>query len=217
MRQPGSSPLTRGKQRESLDGILPCRLIPAHAGKTPRGGASRCGQRAHPRSRGENASYKTPTGSLSGSSPLTRGKRSCVTRVSKRARLIPAHAGKTVHTLHCGGLYGAHPRSRGENTDEELAAGMSGGSSPLTRGKRVLDRCARRAVGLIPAHAGKTSLYCRPRRRSGAHPRSRGENCCKPASVDQGVGSSPLTRGKLPRYSAVMILVRLIPAHAGKT
>ena len=70
----------------------------------------------------------------------------------------------------------AHPRSRGENAGE-LGAGIVGaGSSPLTRGKQGLGPVANQPVGLIPAHAGKTS----PRRGVlvglWAHPRSRGEN-----------------------------------------
>mgnify|MGYP000962917541 CR=1 FL=1 len=53
-RQPGSSPLTRGKPDQSGNQIVIRRLIPAHAGKTA--GSRRCGspRRAHPRSRGEN-------------------------------------------------------------------------------------------------------------------------------------------------------------------
>ena len=51
----------------------------------------------------------------------------------------------------------------------------------------------------------------------GAHPRSRGENKSFHVDSVNGVGSSPLTRGKpVPRQSA-LIEVGLIPAHAGKT
>ena len=51
----GSSPLTRGKPGGPLGGAGGRRLIPAHAGKTPRNPASRSPKSAHPRSRGENA------------------------------------------------------------------------------------------------------------------------------------------------------------------
>ena len=71
--------------------------------------------------------------------------------------------------------------------------------------------------GLIPAHAGKT---IRDRGRLGlrrAHPRSRGENHPGPGEARAAAGSSPLTRGKLPRDQNVAVRVRLIPAHAGKT
>ena len=70
--------------------------------------------------------------------------------------LIPAHAGKTSELVDVVPEVGAHPRSRGENTDEELAAGMSGGSSPLTRGKPFNRVYSIEDARLIPAHAGKT-------------------------------------------------------------
>ena len=50
-----------------------------------------------------------------------------------------------------------------------------------------------------------------------AHPRSRGENVFESMGGGQGVGSSPLTRGKLDAGQALVSQRRLIPAHAGKT
>ena len=73
------------------------------------------------------------------------------------------------------------------------------GSSPLTRGKLRGVHAWRWAVGLIPAHAGKTDLDATFGHECPAHPRSRGENeahCLVPSGV---YGSSPLTRGK--RYA----------------
>ena len=91
----GSSPLTRGKladQALTLDGLG---LIPAHAGKT-RGKCARSpGRWAHPRSRGENQTVYKQLSQWSGSSPLTRGKRTGRRRGRSQQRLIPAHAGKT--------------------------------------------------------------------------------------------------------------------------
>ena len=72
-------------------------------------------------------------------------------------------------------------------------------------------------IGLIPAHAGKTSAASRVCIVMGAHPRSRGENDLNGVEVAALAGSSPLTRGK-PRWSRCLPSVaRLIPAHAGKT
>ena len=111
----GSSPLTRGKRfLVNLEDVLHG-LIPAHAGKTqPRGWLPRRA-RAHPRSRGENASAPSRRLYGVGSSPLTRGKpgRSCPS--TRAAGLIPAHAGKTVPGWLNRGARRAHPRSRGEN------------------------------------------------------------------------------------------------------
>ena len=49
------------------------------------------------------------------------------------------------------------------------------------------------------------------------HPRSRGENCGVGLRVLSALGTSPLTRGKLHLIGLDKILVRNIPAHAGKT
>ena len=92
----GSSPLTRGKH-DLRDRLSPeDRLIPAHAGKTllrkRMGGAAA----AHPRSRGENTRSWSDVTALAGSSPLTRGKPQLLADGIVQARLIPAHAGKTL-------------------------------------------------------------------------------------------------------------------------
>ena len=51
----------------------------------------------------------------------------------------------------------------------------------------------------------------------GAHPRSRGENCESSQVLLCELGSSPLTRGKLPSRPQPPAKTGLIPAHAGKT
>ena len=54
------------------------RLIPAHAGKTLLKRIVRKRRAAHPRSRGENGQVISIVITVSGSSPLTRGKRACM-------------------------------------------------------------------------------------------------------------------------------------------
>ena len=91
------------------------------------------------------------------------------------------------------------------------------GSSPLTRGKLFTGVPAADPLGLIPAHAGKTSCRCAGARPGRAHPRSRGENVNGVVALQGVEGSSPLTRGKLrPAYDQ-SASTGLIPAHAGKT
>ena len=172
----GSSPLTRGKRLHRDPHRAWRGLIPAHAGKTPVLVGQHGGQAAHPRSRGENRD--TGTGSLEdyGSSPLTRGKRSGRWVRSCTARLIPAHAGKTLPRHGVFTLGPAHPRSRGENYCLEAQFASDCGSSPLTRGKRTTPCCRGRTPGLIPAHAGKTAIIFPMVSAASAHPRSRGEN-----------------------------------------
>ena len=91
------------------------------------------------------------------------------------------------------------------------------GSSPLTRGKLAIQRARFSPPRLIPAHAGKTSLFACPRRIPRAHPRSRGENEAELSPSSDDSGSSPLTRGKQIDPRVGVIRLRLIPAHAGKT
>ena len=91
------------------------------------------------------------------------------------------------------------------------------GSSPLTRGKLWASTRDERASRLIPAHAGKTPTRSGRSGRWAAHPRSRGENTTLTTAALIGIGSSPLTRGKLSDVNYSLLLYRLIPAHAGKT
>ncbi len=213
----GSSPLTRGKL-VAVDGdVAGVGLIPAHAGKTELADMYYSGQPAHPRSRGENWTTVMFAQAMSGSSPLTRGKRRLIRTGIRQRRLIPAHAGKTMRRCVACVEYQAHPRSRGENAHRSPPLPESSGSSPLTRGKRWARTCQGNERRLIPAHAGKTRGWivrgCPP----GAHPRSRGENTRSRAPASRWAGSSPLTRGKLYEQHATGVRRRLIPAHAGKT
>ena len=91
------------------------------------------------------------------------------------------------------------------------------GSSPLTRGKRLVGTDRKFRSGLIPAHAGKTSGCREDCDNLGAHPRSRGENFGPMPKPTRLPGSSPLTRGKRSSGSGRGRGRRLIPAHAGKT
>ena len=111
----------------------------------------------------------------------------------------------------------AHPRSRGENPPLSATYLYGQGSSPLTRGKLGVRVLSILAGGLIPAHAGKTQDVIFEAEVNGAHPRSRGENRLAVVGASIGMGSSPLTRGKLTMSWEVSIAHGLIPAHAGKT
>ena len=90
------------------------------------------------------------------------------------------------------------------------------GSFPLTRGKPVERDGGGRGVGLIPAHAGKTSTPESATSQHRAHPRSRGENSNSGCNTVLQKGSSPLTRGKYECDVCYLARSGLIPAHAGK-
>ena len=174
-------------------------------------------QRAHPRSRGENVDAAVTDAGHWGSSPLTRGKRHPRLRIGLPAGLIPAHAGKTPGRCSSPRRPWAHPRSRGENPADVERDLVSEGSSPLTRGKRKILLAVVAVVGLIPAHAGKTTCPRTIVASGAAHPRSRGENGRLSGAGRRHRGSSPLTRGKLRGARRRCRGVGLIPAHAGKT
>ena len=91
------------------------------------------------------------------------------------------------------------------------------GSSPLTRGKLLLAAHVLQVVGLIPAHAGKTSRQQNRPSSPRAHPRPHGENQLSATAMYTQSGSSPLTRGKQLNAGLDDHRQRLIPAHAGKT
>ncbi|EDN80068.1 hypothetical protein ACTODO_00504 [Schaalia dentiphila ATCC 17982] len=92
----GSSPLTRGKRVPTAYQVG--------------------GETAHPRSRGENGWPAHNIAPHPGSSPLTRGKPGTGAVHGLHPRLIPAHAGKTQTRRESRRPTGAHPRSRGENS-----------------------------------------------------------------------------------------------------
>ena len=214
---PGSSPRMRGKPAGMPKRQGARRLIPAHAGKTGGGVGGGVLGAAHPRACGENKTSSFAVGISSGSSPRMRGKRPGRYHDLIDRRLIPAHAGKTFRRWETKATGGAHPRACGENPVRLCRGWACLGSSPRMRGKRSVRIASSKRAGLIPAHAGKTSmprlLLVEPR----AHPRACGENTCRSRVLARTRGSSPRMRGK-PRQAIERTRVnRLIPAHAGKT
>ncbi|EFM43099.1 hypothetical protein HMPREF0277_1803 [Corynebacterium accolens ATCC 49726] len=93
---------------------------------------------AHPRSRGEHEVDEVGMPTNQGSSPLTRGAPFPPCPVPCRRGLIPAHAGSTLSVWGCSPLLSAHPRSRGEHMNDIKWDDNEHGSSPLTRGARLL-------------------------------------------------------------------------------
>ena len=91
------------------------------------------------------------------------------------------------------------------------------GSSPLSRGipgkslLMVLD------AGIIPALAGNTKSFTNVTNAIKDHPRSRGEYELAPLNHFMFHGSSPLSRGILPRGVARPLGRGIIPALAGNT
>ena len=152
----GSSPHTRGARGAVRVGQVGRGIIPAYAGSTPRRRRSPAHPGDHPRIRGEHTGYAIAVDVRDGSSPHTRGAPSApsvscpsggssphtrgaqvpVSLLQRRAWIIPAYAGSTLH-------------------HHEIIS-CSRGSSPHTRGARLRGLRCRHIVGIIPAYAGST-------------------------------------------------------------
>ena len=191
----GSSPLAQGTRCRRGSWCGAWRLIPARAGNTMADRATGRHDPAHPRSRGEHVATGRAAVSVPGSSPLARGTRPVFSPAKRVFRLIPAHAG---NTLHCSGEIinsSAHPRSRGEHGIPAMKPPEEYGSSPLARGTRLRCRVLLLCRRLIPARAGNTKHSVAPLDASAAHPRSRGEHVSIKYTSPAWHGSSPLARG----------------------
>ncbi len=112
---------------------------------------------------------------------------------------------------------GAHPRLRGADPLEHAGVGPEVGSSPLTRGGRLMVHAQGPRRGLIPAYAGRTLVLDRPRGFLWAHPRLRGADGRVGEIGELVTGSSPLTRGGPILHSTASSCGGLIPAYAGRT
>ena len=77
------------------------------------------------------------------------------------------------------------------------------GSSPHTRGARHAEHAFDRRDGIIPAYAGSTDAPATRSRRSGDHPRIRGEHQEALVGILGAAGSSPHTRGARRRAAGM--------------
>ena len=152
-----------------------------------------------------------------GSSPHTRGAQRPVRVARPGLRIIPAYAGSTAS---CGSGFDAHadhPRIRGEHRSNCACRRAQFGSSPHTRGARTQPAGARQADRIIPAYAGSTAPRRTGRFGRTDHPRIRGEHGKARELRFHTPGSSPHTRGALPRAGGQHRRRGIIPAYAGST
>ena len=213
----GSSPRMRGKRTGHRDIAQPHRIIPAHAGQTPKSAKTATSETDHPRACGANDMYLHLLMELAGSSPRMRGKLRLQHSPKIRLRIIPAHAGQTAYGARSTFVGTDHPRACGANlASRRFHHGLSG-SSPRMRGKPPLSFSCWTAPRIIPAHAGQT---CERHVAGGIpsdHPRACGANSGLTYPIPSVAGSSPRMRGKLECGHELAGLLRIIPAHAGQT
>ena len=172
----GSSPHTRGAPRTRRRSREPPGIIPAYAGSTTSATSPRSSAPDHPRIRGEHG-LGGGGGLLDlGSSPHTRGAHRGRRRRAALVGIIPAYAGSTIRAKAYDPNRRDHPRIRGEHLNAGAAHRVAQGSSPHTRGAPPTSASRTRSKRIIPAYAGSTRAGRRPCRRSGDHPRIRGEH-----------------------------------------
>ena len=173
----GSSPLTRGTRENSSPHEFHGRFIPAYAGNSVLPAVCMRDRSVHPRLRGELYFSTLCLMQSSGSSPLTRGTHLPGLKQKDKDRFIPAYAGNSVSPASQASMRPVHPRLRGELFDPSRSANSrfpvhprlrgelqknnhwqqsTSGSSPLTRGTRVLLYPSCLITRFIPAYAGNS-------------------------------------------------------------
>ena len=91
------------------------------------------------------------------------------------------------------------------------------GSPPHTRGKALFYVTILHSMRITPAHAGKSISAILWFSCSRDHPRTRGEKHVHTDLIVKHFGSPPHTRGKVRGDVKRRKLVRITPAHAGKS
>ena len=134
----------------------------------------------HPRGCGENLYHNFRVFCRAGSPPRMRGKPSGRRSRSRKIRITPADAGKTMHPAPAKGQQWDHPRGCGENTSSGIISIICPGSPPRMRGKPAAGTEPAWQDGITPAGAGKTEQVVRCKDCLQDHPRRCGEN---PAGV----------------------------------
>ena len=155
---PGSPPHMRGKADAAGQAGVVLGITPAHAGKSPAAGQrGKC---------------------IVGSPPHMRGKEPEALPAGFLEGITPAHAGKSNGSLTAPVLHMDHPRTCGEKRQCYLVGVATPGSPPHMRGKAAGVRSVRWAVGITPAHAGKSAFLVGVVGDFGDHPRTCGEKSC---------------------------------------
>ena len=213
----GSSPRMRGSPVRRTSRIQERGIIPAHAGLTERSSRCRSAARDHPRACGAHVSCRMTRFFFSGSSPRMRGSRPSPQCRTPSPGIIPAHAGLTILRARATNSIRDHPRACGAHIHDVLMTAPRSGSSPRMRGSHALEVRDDVLVGIIPAHAGLTSISGCGQTMKGDHPRACGAHSIVVLISLLTQGSSPRMRGSRNEELGDTAQRGIIPAHAGLT
>ncbi len=172
----GLSPLARGTRCGQPCGSAHGWFIPAGAGNTHSPFESMLNRAVYPRWRGEHALKVKRSESDIGLSPLARGTRQQLERVSPVRRFIPAGAGNTGQPGLLRECRAVYPRWRGEHLQTSFKPFFICGLSPLARGTPLTDAIKKALSRFIPAGAGNTGLSAAEPPTPPVYPRWRGEH-----------------------------------------
>ena len=152
-----------------------------------------------------------------GSSPRVRGEARLPHRDHDQKGIIPAGAGRSRRNARPSSVQRDHPRGCGEKATSQAVALPRPGSSPRVRGEAETFYPIVGVTGIIPAGAGRSDFWSRPRRGVGDHPRGCGEKRPVFLSAVTKRGSSPRVRGEAPHLRRHRDWRRIIPAGAGRS
>ncbi len=131
--------------------------------------------------------------------------------------ITPAHAGKSGVVSLLLGRCRDHPRACGEKNVSRAKHTIAAGSPPRMRGKELEPSTVTPSSWITPAHAGKSGNPRCACRQARDHPRACGEKNLGKSNAAALMGSPPRMRGKVCRGCQFCLLLRITPAHAGKS
>ena len=134
-RATGSPPRMRGKEPTPVVVVVSPGITPAHAGKRFLVRPCWLGSWDHPRACGEKCIFEHSLKMFVGSPPRMRGKAETSNDDKAKARITPAHAGKSRQRGHLPGQKKDHPRACGEKGSNLFYSVYVEGSPPRMRGK----------------------------------------------------------------------------------
>ena len=195
----GLSPRMRGNRPWAQVSVTRFGSIPAHAGKPEIQCLCFCLPEVYPRACGETYRPAPKQKRAQGLSPRMRGNHACTCDLSDRYGSIPAHAGKPSQLNYSISTPRVYPRACGETSNARRTASGAEGLSPRMRGNHGWAQVSGRAIGSIPAHAGKPRGLWRRLGCLRVYPRACGETRSSKTGSRCILGLSPRMRGNRGR------------------
>ncbi len=212
----GLSPRPRGSRKGWRRAHEHHGSIPASAGKPMSGTCDRFRVKVYPRVRGEARNFQPVPLFAQGLSPRPRGSPYAALFLCLALGSIPASAGKPCCLAFKGDEKQVYPRVRGEAFMVVTPTIVTVGLSPRPRGSHLCTLIIFPIVGSIPASAGKPYSAFQWTRATRVYPRVRGEAGFPSLPLQSFEGLSPRPRGSHQHLHVALVVVRSIPASAGK-